>query len=200
MKIQKQLYREKGLEDEEEQTPLQEEMEKQNYKNALEAKRRLDSIEKTTERTQRLLKEQREKLEEIWEESVAVERNLEKGKDLADKMKRAGKVINIGGGLAAKVKKLFKRHPEEKVLVRREVESLEEKKTEMERGPKESPGEEDTDNLLIGVRDGLRSLRNKIKKQNEEINSQVPLIEEITQRGKKATSGAGKIIKDLKKM
>ena len=108
MKIQKQLYKEKGLE-EEKQVPVQDEIEKQNYRSALEAKRRLDSIEKTTERTQRLLKEQREKLEEIWEESVAVERNLEKGKDLADKMKRAGKVINISSGFAAKMKSLFKR-------------------------------------------------------------------------------------------
>ena len=84
--------------------------------------------------------------------------------------------------------------------MKKEVESFEQKRTGTEAKMRENPGEEDTNNLLTEIRNGLRNLRTKIEKQNEEINSQVPLIEEITHTGKKATCGADGIIKNLKKM
>lgn len=201
---QMQVYEEREEEKEEAHAKTYaREMEKLNYRAAMEARKKLDSIARTAERTGTILDEQREKLEEIREESLNINRNVEKGRDLTEKMKRAGKMITIGDKISDKIKGIFKKTPAEKPLPPRKI--IEERERPLraiagEEKMKESPEEEDTNRVLLEIRDGLRDLQGRFERQGKEISEQVPIIEDITQSNKQATTSADKIIRDLKKI
>jgi len=177
------------------------EIEKTSFETALEARRTLDSVTRTTERTTAVLYEQREKLEEIHSESSRIRENVQRGKDLSVKMRRAGKLITVGDVLGDKIKGMFKgaEEQQEKYAAkeageRREKEFLSLPEIEDE------PTEDSTNKVLVSIRDGLKDLRSRLQAQNEEINDQIPLIQNITKTNKGSTTEAEKIMKNLKKM
>ncbi|KAI5172094.1 hypothetical protein NEFER03_1339 [Nematocida sp. LUAm3] len=181
------------------------EVEKHSYKTALEARRTLDSIKRTTEKTQMVLSEQREKLEDIRDEADCIKQNVIKGKELSIKMKRAGKLITIGDKISDGIKNLFKTKDSHRRAEVREPQPQSDAYTpsfspETTYEIKESPKEEDTNDVLLSIRDGLKDLHERLASQNKEINDQVPIIEDITKVNKSATDNAEKVMKNLKKM
>lgn len=181
------------------------EVEKINYKTALEAKKTLDSISRTTDKTRSILLEQREKLEDIRNESDAIQQNVIKGKELAVKMVRAGKLFTIGDKVKDKIKSIFKPQAPQRKLVQHPS-SL--SKEDMHISPvlpsleieEENPTEESTNKVLLSIRDGLKDLHKRISMQTQEITDQVPLIEEITSINKSSCDDAEKVMKNLKKI
>lgn len=177
------------------------EVEKINFATALEARKTLDSITRTTEKTKAILYEQREKLEEIRNEAEVIRDNVSKGKELSVKMKRAGKLITIGDTIGDKIKDMFKSAP-----AQREPYQLKEPPQEPGLAPlpvpdpEESPTEESTNQVLLSIRDGLKDLHSRLVVQNSEINEQIPLIQEITKTNKGSTEEADKVMKNLKKI
>lgn len=177
------------------------EIERINYKTALKGKQTLNAIHKTTDKTFSLLYEQREQLEQIAEESSRVENSLEKGKELSVKMKRAGKLVVIGDKISDKIKSLFKPSKPKKLYeparsVRREI------PLEQECSPKieEAPTETATNEVLISIRNGLKSLKSKLEDQNQEIEEQIPLIKDITKTNERSADDAFKVMKNLKRL
>lgn len=177
------------------------EIEAVNYKTALETKRILNSIHRTTDKTYSLLYEQREQLEQIAGESSKVESNLEKGKELSVKMKRAGKMIVIGDKISDKIKSLFKSaKPKAKVYEPSKVPPREIPQAQEEPSRVEEPTETATNEVLLSIRNSLKSLRSKIEGQNQEIEEQIPLIEDITKTNARSSEDASKVMKNLRKL
>ncbi|KAI5181803.1 hypothetical protein NEOKW01_1961 [Nematocida sp. AWRm80] len=193
---------------EESQEKYLKEIEKINYNMALEAKRTLNSIDRTVEKIGTILYEQREKLEDIRDEAGSIRSNLEKGKELSVKMKRAEKLIPIVDKIGDKIKNIFKSNSTQKKVqlpptqLQPATNALSLHKNTNTSGYKieESPKEEDTNEVLLSIKNGLSSLKSKLQVQNKEINDQVPLIKEITSMNKTSTEDATKVMKNLKKI
>ncbi|KAI5191346.1 hypothetical protein NECID01_1415 [Nematocida sp. AWRm77] len=181
------------------------EAEKVNYAAALEAKKTLDSITRTTEKTETILYEQREKLEEIWGEADVIQDNMIKNKDLSVKMKRAGKLITIGDKIGDKIKGIFtpgqrkREMPQAKELPKEAKEAKKEFTPAEDVSPEDSPTIESTNKVLFSIKDGLKNLHSRLIAQNNEIKDQIPLIQDITKTNKGSASEAEKIMKNLKK-
>ncbi|OAG29652.1 hypothetical protein NEDG_00785 [Nematocida displodere] len=177
------------------------EVERINYKTALEAKKTLDSITRTTEKTSAILYEQREKLEDIMNDAETIRDNIEKGKELSVKMKRAGKFITIGDKIGDKLKGMFKpgpppkRAPSELPTMPHEPACPTEPHAVID-----SPTEDNTNAVLLSIRDGLKKLHSRLKTQDQEINNQIPLIKDIATINKSSTNEADKAIQNLKQI
>ncbi|KAI5186251.1 hypothetical protein NEHOM01_1340 [Nematocida homosporus] len=181
------------------------EVERINYKTALEAQKTLNSISKTTSKTQAILSEQREKLEDIMCEADSILQNVSKGKELSVKMQRASKFITIGDKISDKVKGIFKSTPTKRPPLETRTAPLQcsiPLKEPYTACPQEdeNPTEDSTNAVLLSIRDGLKDLQTQLKSQNREIEDQMPLIKEITEINKTSTEDAGKVLKNLKKL
>ncbi|OAG33639.1 hypothetical protein NEIG_01512 [Nematocida sp. ERTm5] len=179
-----------------------EELESVNYKTSLEAKKTLNSILRTTDKTTAMLYEQREVLEDIRNDSYTAKDNLEKSKGLTVKMKRAGKLIVIGDKVSDKLKSIFKSAPKPKQNFPSFTSPTDHAVTDSEEVPTEEKEitKETTNDVLISIRNGLKTLHSKLDKQNKELNSQNPLIQDITETNKKSSTEAEKVMKSLKKI
>ncbi|KAI5191688.1 hypothetical protein NEMIN01_1621 [Nematocida minor] len=178
------------------------EVEAINYQTAVEAKKILNTIHRTTDKTSSMLYEQREQLEEIARESETVEDNLEKGKQLSIKMKRAGKIIVIGDKISDKIKGFFKSSSKLKKTYEPSASPPPEHTEAQDTLPaiEAEPTEESTNDVLLSIRNGLKSLKSKLTDQNKEIKNQLPLIKDITDTNTKSASDAVKVMKNLKKI
>lgn len=196
------LYEESKQEDDAVVTHTKE-LEKKNYRMALETKRKLDTISKTTDRTSSLLEEQREKLEEIRENAYGICKNVDRGRDLTVEIKRAGKFITVGDKIMDGLKRIVKRKKKIEEPRHEEPRKAEEEVaagTRAEQKIQDSPDEEDTNKVLEDIRDGLKSLKQRIQGQQKEVEGHIPIVEEIKNYNKRSSEDAEKIIKDLKRM
>lgn len=178
-------------------------LERLNYKTALEAVRTLDSINRTTERTRSIVYEQREELEEIRREVDTIQDNVIKGKELSVKMKRAGKLITIGDKIGDKIKGIFKpaavpRKQQLPLAAPTTPKSHANSTTPL--ALEEAPTEESTNKVLLSIRDGLKDLQVKLKQQEKEIEEQVPIIEEIIEINKNTAQETNKVMKNLRRI
>lgn len=178
------------------------EVEAINYQTSLEAQKTLNSIIRTTDKTTNMIHEQREKLEDIHRESNTVRENLEKGKKLSIKMKRAGKLIVIGDKISDKISNLFSSSSKPKANYALKTAPPQEKSPQITEPLKieEEPTEQSTNEVLLSIRNGLKTLRKKLTEQNTEIKNQLPLIEDITETNTQSTEDASKVMKNLRKM
>ncbi|KAI5132989.1 hypothetical protein NEAUS04_1439 [Nematocida ausubeli] len=179
-----------------------EEIEAQNYKTSLEARKTLNSILRTTDKTTNMIYEQREVLEEIRDESYFARDNLEKSANLTVKMKRAGKLLVVGDKVSDKIKSLFKSAPKPKQDYPNSITPSDTAEGRMEEFFPEdkSAVKETTTDVLMSIRNGLKTLHTKLANQNKELKNQVPLIEDITETNAKSSTKAEKVMKSLRKI
>ncbi|KAI5160306.1 hypothetical protein NEAUS03_1060 [Nematocida ausubeli] len=179
-----------------------EEVEAQNYKTSLEARKTLNSILRTTDKTTNMIYEQREVLEEIRDESYFARDNLEKSANLTVKMKRAGKLLVVGDKVSDKIKSLFKSAPKPKQDYPNSITPSDTAEGSMEEffSEDKSAVKETTTDVLMSIRNGLKTLHTKLANQNKELKNQVPLIEDITETNAKSSTKAEKVMKSLRRI